>query len=67
MQRTANFHHQIEDARLPEAIGVVGDTTAFDAAVDGLDTHTTACDASIDGFLAAREGSPAGASGRVPL
>jgi hypothetical protein len=42
MQRTANLHHQIADARLPEAAGVVDDTTALDAAVDVLDTHATA-------------------------
>jgi len=51
MQRTANFHHQIADARLPEAVGVVHDTTALDAAVDVLDTHATARDAPIGGFL----------------
>jgi hypothetical protein len=51
MQRTANFHYQIADARLPEAVGVVDDTTALDAAVDVLDTHTTAGDAPIGGFL----------------
>jgi hypothetical protein len=51
MQRTANFHHQIADARLPEAAGVVDDTTALDAAVDVLDTHATARDTPIGGFL----------------
>src|SRR5882724_7724181 len=51
MQRTANFHHQIADAHLPEAVGVVHDTTAFDAAVDVLDTHATARDAPVGGFL----------------
>ena len=51
MQRTANFHQQSANACLPEAIGVVHDTTALDAAVDGLDTHATARDASIGSFL----------------
>src|SRR5215831_16492656 len=58
MQRTANFHHQIADARLPEAAGVVDDTTALDAAIDVLDTYATARDAPIGGFLGLRE-SPA--------
>src|SRR6266508_5253875 len=39
MQRTADFHHKIADARLPEAAGVVDDATAFDAAVDVLDAR----------------------------
>jgi hypothetical protein len=51
MQRTANFHHQIVDPRLPEAAGIVDDTTALDAAVDGLETHATARDAPIGGVL----------------
>ena len=58
MQRTANFHHQIADARLPEAAGVVDDMTALDAAVDVLNPHTTARDAPIGGFLGPCE-SPA--------
>jgi hypothetical protein len=58
MQRTANFHYQIADARLPEAVGVVDDTTALDAAVDVLDTHATARDTPIGGFLCPCE-SPA--------
>jgi hypothetical protein len=55
MQRTANFHHQIADARLAEAAGVVNNATALDAAVDVLDAHTTARDAPIGGFLCACE------------
>jgi hypothetical protein len=51
MQRTANFHHQLADARLPEAAGVVDDTTALDAAVDVRETHATARHAPIGGFL----------------
>jgi hypothetical protein len=51
MQGTADFHHQIADARLAEAVGVVDDTTALDATVDVLDTHTTARYAPIGSFL----------------
>jgi hypothetical protein len=58
MQRTADFHEQIADARLPQAAGVVDDAAALDAAVDVLDAHATARDAPIGGFLRAGEGSP---------
>jgi len=64
MQRTADFHDQVADARLPQAAGVVDDATALDAAVDVLDAYATTRDASIGGFLAAREGSAAGLAGR---
>ena len=63
MQRTADFHHQIADARLPEAVGVVDDTTALDTAVDVLDTHATARDPPIGGFLRPREGPAPGLLG----
>jgi hypothetical protein len=56
MQRTADFHDQITDARLPQAAGVVDDPTALDAAVDMLDAHAPAGDASIRRFLGTREG-----------
>ena len=56
MQRTADFHEQIADARLPQAAGVVDDAAALDAAVDVLDAHATARDAPIRRFLRAREG-----------
>jgi hypothetical protein len=64
MQRTANFHHQIADARLPEAADVVNAATALDAAVDVLDAHAPAGDATIGGFLGARQGPAAGLPGR---
>jgi len=64
MQRTADFHAQVADARLPQAAGVVDDAAALDAAIDGLDAHAPTRDASIGGFLAAREGSAAGLAGR---
>jgi hypothetical protein len=37
MQGTTNFHHQIADARLPQADPVFHDATAFDTAIDMLD------------------------------
>jgi hypothetical protein len=56
MQRTADFHHTIADACLPQAAGVVDDATALDAAVDVLDTHASTRDAPIHCFLRACEG-----------
>ena len=56
MQRTADFHKQIADARLPQAADVVDDAAPLDAAVDVLDAHTSAGKAPIRGFLRAREG-----------
>src|SRR6266850_8266950 len=55
MQRTANFHHQIADARLPEAAGAVDDAAALDTAVDVRDADAAACDAPLRRFLRARE------------
>ncbi len=37
MQRPADFHDQIADARLPQAARVVDDAAALDAAVDVRD------------------------------
>jgi hypothetical protein len=56
MQRTADLHHQIAAARLPEPAGVVDHTAALDAAIDVLDAHPLAGDASLRCFLPAREG-----------
>jgi hypothetical protein len=56
MQRTADFHEPIADARLPQAAGVVDDAAALDAAVDVLDAHATAGEAPIRRFLRACEG-----------
>ena len=39
MPRTADFHEQIADASLAEAVGVVDDTTALDAVVDLLNKY----------------------------
>jgi hypothetical protein len=56
MQRRADFHQQIADARLPQAAGIVDAAATLDAAVDVLDAHVTARDAPIRRFLRAREG-----------
>ena len=41
MQGTADFHHEIADAVLPEPAPVFDETTALDAAVDMLDPQPT--------------------------
>jgi hypothetical protein len=62
MQRTADFHEQVADARPPQATDVVDDAATLDAAVDVLNTHTAAGDAPIRRFLCPRELS----SSRLP-
>jgi hypothetical protein len=64
MQSTTNFHHQVTDAGLAEAAGVVDDATALDAAVDVLDAHTATRNAPIRRFLRACEGPPPWLLGR---
>ena len=64
MQRTADFHDQIADARLPQTAGVVDDAAALDTAVDVLDVHAATRDAPIRGFLRAREGAASRLPGR---
>jgi hypothetical protein len=64
VQCTADFHDQVADARLAEAVGIVDHTAALDAAVDVRDAHAATRDASIGGSLAAREGAAAGLAGR---
>jgi hypothetical protein len=56
MQRTADCHEQIAEARLPQTAGVVHDAAARDAAVDVLEAHATAREAPMRRFLRAREG-----------
>ena len=41
MQGTAEFHHEITDALLPQADPVFDDATALDTAVDMLDPQPT--------------------------
>jgi hypothetical protein len=64
MPRTADFHDQISDARLPEAAEVVDDAAALDATVDVLEADTPASEASIASFLRACEGSAPRLPGR---
>jgi hypothetical protein len=64
MQRTADFHDQVADARLPEPAGVVDNPAALDAAIDVLDAHAATCNAPIGGFLAVDWGSASGLAGR---
>ena len=40
MEGTADFHHQIADALLPQPDPVFDDTTAFDTAVDMLNAQS---------------------------
>ena len=40
MQGTADFHHAITDALLPQADPVLDDATALDTAVDMLDPQS---------------------------
>jgi hypothetical protein len=56
MQRTADFHDQIADADLPEAIGVMDEAAALDATVDVRDPDPATGDAPSGPFLGAREG-----------
>jgi hypothetical protein len=56
MQRTAHFHNQIVDSRLPEAARVLDDSAALHTAVDVLDADAAARNAPIGRFLCAREG-----------
>jgi hypothetical protein len=51
MQRTADFHDQIADACLPQAVRLVHNATALHAAVDVLDADAPTRDASIRRFL----------------
>jgi hypothetical protein len=57
MQRTADFHDQLTDTHLPQAVRVTDDAAALDPAVDMLDADAAACDPSIGGFLRPRESS----------
>jgi len=51
MQRTADFHDQIADARLPEAVCLVHNATALHTAVHVLDADTPTGGAPIRRFL----------------
>jgi len=53
MQRAADFHDPIADARFPQAARVVDHATALDAAVEVLDADATAS-RSADSQLSVR-------------
>ena len=55
MQGTAQFHHQIADARLPQADPVFHDAAALDTAVDMLDAQPTLVERLVRPLLLPRE------------
>ena len=55
MQGTADFHHEIADALLPQADPVFDDATALDAAVDMLDPQPTLVERLVGSLLRPRE------------
>src|SRR6266581_5291000 len=55
MQGTAEFHHEIADAVLPQPDPVFDDTAALDAAVDMLDPEPTVVQSLIGQFLLPRQ------------
>jgi hypothetical protein len=64
MQGTADFHHQIADARLPQADPVFDDATALDAPVDRLDPQPTVMQGLVGPLLFPGEFLAAGFLGR---
>jgi len=48
MQGTAQFHHQVADALLPQTDAVLHDTTALDAAVHVLDPQPARVERLVD-------------------
>jgi len=55
MQSTADFHHQIADALLPQADPVFHNATALDTAVDMLDPQPTLVQHLVRHVLLPRE------------
>jgi len=55
MQGTADFHHEIADAVLPQPDPVFDDTTTLDAAVDMLDPQPTVVQRLVRYLLRQRE------------
>jgi hypothetical protein len=51
MQGTADFHHAIPDALLPQADPVFDDATALDAAVDMLDPQPAGVERLVGSLL----------------
>ena len=64
MQGTAEFHHQIADARLPQADPVFHDATALDTAVDMLDPQPPLVERLVRPLLLPRQFLAAGFLGR---
>jgi hypothetical protein len=62
MQGTADFHHQIADALLPQAKPVFDDATTLDTAVDMLDPQPTLVQCLVRHVLLPREFLAAGVS-----
>ena len=51
MQGTADFHHDITDALLPQADPVFDDATALDTAVDMLDPQSAGVERLVGSLL----------------
>ncbi|HSX78946.1 MAG TPA: hypothetical protein VLQ80_10295 [Candidatus Saccharimonadia bacterium] len=64
MQRTADLHHQIADALLPQADPVFDDATALHTAVDMFDPEPTLVERLVGSFLLSRQLLAAGFLGR---
>jgi hypothetical protein len=55
MQGTAEFYHDIPDARLPQTDPVFDNATALDTAVDMLDPQPAAVQGLVGQFLLPRQ------------
>ena len=64
VQRTAEFHHEITDALLPQAHAVFDDPTALDAAVDMLNPQPPLVQRLVGHLLFPREFLATGFLGR---
>jgi len=64
MQGTADLHHHIADALLPEADAIFHNATALHATVDMLDTESTLVQGLVGEVLLPRELLAAGFLGR---
>ena len=51
MQGTADFHHDIPDALLPQADPIFDDTATFDAAVDMFDPQPAGVERLVGSLL----------------
>jgi hypothetical protein len=62
VQGTAEFHHEITDARLPQTDPVFDDATALDTAVDVLNAQPTVVQRLVGSVLLPRKLLAAGVS-----